>query len=188
MNSWSTPWDIVETKCWEDCIGTVQLLEVDYVSIFGVALRRKLRIKLEININNPLPNGFQLSRPNKATTKVIFKYECMFKFCYLCDRLDHIQQSCPKHSTILGNLPYVHWTHGIILATHVNSVMILVTCRTKVKHIKGKLSHAIMHLCQKLFHPTKTVFGQPKEDFNSNKTPNLLESIETLKFMWWLKP
>lgn len=66
------------------------LLEVDFTSVFGVTLRRYIRIKVELNVHKPLPEGFNLPRPNGTVNIIFFKYERLSKFCYICGRLGHI--------------------------------------------------------------------------------------------------
>lgn len=68
-------------------IGVVleNLLEVDRTSIFSVALRRYLRVKVAIAIEKPLPKGFDLNRLEripKKKKKILLKYERLFDFCY----------------------------------------------------------------------------------------------------------
>lgn len=85
------------------------LIEVDKASIFGVALRRYLRVKVEMNIEKPLPDGFDLERPGRIAKKILLKYERLSDFCYGCGLLGHIVQACPYHVEIPVQSKYGPW-------------------------------------------------------------------------------
>lgn len=76
-----------------------KLIEVDRVSIFGMALRRYIRIRVKLRVEEPLPKSFDLPRPNRETKKIHIKYEKLFNFCYGCRRLGHTMQACPNYDT-----------------------------------------------------------------------------------------
>lgn len=54
-----------------------------------------MRVQVEINVDQSLPDEFPLTRPRKPATWICFKYEHLSDFCYCCGCLGHIQQSCP---------------------------------------------------------------------------------------------
>lgn len=60
-----------------------------------IILRKFTRVQVEINVENPLPDGFPLSWPRRHATWISFKYERLSDFCYCCGCLGHIQQACP---------------------------------------------------------------------------------------------
>lgn len=88
------------------------LMEVDRASIFGVILRRYLHVRVEINIENPMREGFDLNRPSRIPKKILLMYERLFDFCYGCGRLGHVVQVCPLHAYIPNNSRYVPWMHA----------------------------------------------------------------------------
>ncbi|XP_035545856.1 uncharacterized protein At4g02000-like [Juglans regia] len=71
------------------------LIKSDRASIFGVTLRRYLRLKVELKVEQPLLEGFELARPNGEVRKILIQYERLSDFCYGCGRLGHIVQTCP---------------------------------------------------------------------------------------------
>lgn len=68
-----------------------------------------MRIQVEINVENPLPDGFPLSRPRKPATWISFKYERLSNFCYCCGCLGHIQQAWPYFQTQTEVSNYGPW-------------------------------------------------------------------------------
>lgn len=70
-------------------------IQVEQATDMKVILRKYMRVQVEINVENPLPDGFPLSRPRKQATWISFTYERLSKFCYCCGCLCHIQQVCP---------------------------------------------------------------------------------------------
>lgn len=85
------------------------LIEVDFALVFGVALRRYIKIKVELNVHKPLPEGFNLPRPNGTINRIFFKYEKLSELCYMCGRLGHIQQACPDVISKQDNRQYGQW-------------------------------------------------------------------------------
>lgn len=69
--------------------------------------RSFLRVKVEINVNLPLPKGFWLKRkPDKGRDLWIsYKYEKLSDFCYACGRIGHENRSSRFAVKIDGELP-----------------------------------------------------------------------------------
>lgn len=68
-----------------------------------------MRVQVEINIEQPLPDGFPLTRYIKSATWISFKYERLSDFCYCCGCLGHIQQSCPNLQTQIKVTNFGPW-------------------------------------------------------------------------------
>ncbi|KAM1877793.1 hypothetical protein ACFX14_039850 [Malus domestica] len=45
------------------------------------------RVRLKVGAGKPLSNRFWLQRRDGGRTRVMFKYECLSNFCFLCRRL-----------------------------------------------------------------------------------------------------
>lgn len=61
--------------------------------------RSFLRIRTEIDVTQPLPKGFFLKRKGDSQGGAVdswisFKYEKLADFCYDCDRIGHVNNSC----------------------------------------------------------------------------------------------
>ncbi|KAI8571721.1 hypothetical protein RHMOL_Rhmol01G0141500 [Rhododendron molle] len=53
-----------------------------------------LRVKVEINISQPLPKGFMLRRKTRRDLWISYVYERLPDFCYACGRIGHDKCSC----------------------------------------------------------------------------------------------
>lgn len=54
-----------------------------------------LRVRLSLNVNNPLKRGSSSQAPEGNKLMVAFRYEKLPDFCYVYGRLTHIEQDCP---------------------------------------------------------------------------------------------
>lgn len=66
-------------------------IQVEQATNMRIILRRYMRVQVEINVENPLSDGFPLSRPRRQAICISFTYERPLDFCYCCGCLGHIQ-------------------------------------------------------------------------------------------------
>jgi hypothetical protein len=66
------------------------LLEVDNADKLKPNRKGFLRIRVLINLKEPLATGFLHHRPPKAPAKIQYQYERLSDFCYACGRLGHL--------------------------------------------------------------------------------------------------
>jgi 14-3-3 protein epsilon len=55
-----------------------------------------MRLKVRININNPLQQSWKVRANEGNYVHILFKYEKLGIFCYLCGLLGHTDKNCPK--------------------------------------------------------------------------------------------
>ncbi|KAG5546512.1 hypothetical protein RHGRI_018629 [Rhododendron griersonianum] len=73
-----------------------RLLGIEAISD-GLLLQRSfLRVRVEVNISQPLPKGFWMRRKNPvgADLWIAYKYERLSDFCFACGRLGHENKNC----------------------------------------------------------------------------------------------
>ncbi|KAM1469123.1 hypothetical protein FF1_039840 [Malus domestica] len=65
------------------------------------------RVRLKVGAGKPLSNRFWLQRRDGGRTRVMFKYECLSNFCFLCRRLGHFDKYCEHEVPNVNNdYPY----------------------------------------------------------------------------------
>jgi hypothetical protein len=55
-----------------------------------------MRLKVRINVNNPLQQGWKVRSSEGNFVPILFKYEKLGIFCFLCGMLGHTDKSCVK--------------------------------------------------------------------------------------------
>jgi hypothetical protein len=55
-----------------------------------------MRLKVRINVNNPLQQSWKVRANEGNYVQILYKYERLGIFCYLCGLLGHTDKSCPK--------------------------------------------------------------------------------------------
>lgn len=73
-----------------------RLLGIEAISD-GLLLERSfLRVRVELNLSQPLPKGFWLRRkePSGFDLWIAYKYERLTDFCYACGRVGHENRNC----------------------------------------------------------------------------------------------
>lgn len=53
-----------------------------------------LRVRVEVDTNQPLVAGFWIPRPDGSETWVEYQYERLADFCYICGRIGHCMDAC----------------------------------------------------------------------------------------------
>ena len=70
--------------------------EIEEIDVEGgqIAWGRYLRVRVIIDISKPLKRGSKIVVPRGGNELVIFKYEKLPDFCYVCGRRDHQEIEC----------------------------------------------------------------------------------------------
>lgn len=69
-----------------------RVIEVD-CSANSIAWGRCLRVRILINVTKPLVRGMKVEF-NGNTSVVIFRYEKLCDFYFICGKLDHVERDC----------------------------------------------------------------------------------------------
>ncbi|GLT59031.1 hypothetical protein SLA2020_318770 [Shorea laevis] len=86
------------------------LISIDNADNSKPSRKSFLRIRVSINLQNPLSPGFTHHRASKPSIWVQYKYERLSDYCYVCGRLGHMSFTCavtPK--------PIDHGRYGALL-------------------------------------------------------------------------
>lgn len=90
------------TRCVGEVLGNKvgRVMEVD-CSANSIAWVRCPRVRVLINVSKSLLRGTKINFEGN-TSVVIFRYEKLLDFCYICGTLDHVEKDCP--STFINSL------------------------------------------------------------------------------------
>ena len=105
-------------ECVRREMGEVVMVDTDDQ---GVGWGKYLRVRVEIDITEPLPRGKKIKLGGRSIW-VYFKYERLPLFCYGCGRLWHGGGECPVNNKSLGGVhsrmdqfgPWLWATNGLI--------------------------------------------------------------------------
>ena len=56
-----------------------------------------MRVKVRIDVSRPLKRWKKILLSNGSSSQVLFKYEHLGLFCFLCGKLGHIERFCDLH-------------------------------------------------------------------------------------------
>lgn len=72
------------------------IMEVENPMVDGVLLRSFMRVRINFDIQKPLPTGCWVPRKNMPKSWIMFRYEKLQGFCYSCGVIGHEQKDCRK--------------------------------------------------------------------------------------------
>jgi len=111
------------------CFG--DLLKIDYADSGLLCRKSFIRLRVQINLMDPLAPGFTHRRPPKEPTWIQYKYERLFDFCCTCGRLGHLSFSCPVEPKPLDSGFYGPLLK--VVPPKVNLVDVLIQSRTPAR-------------------------------------------------------
>lgn len=85
------------------------LIKVEEDPLYGLAFRKFIRLKVELDVTKPLQQGFKMPRLGNHEIWIAIKYEKLADFCYACGRLGHSQIFCGYLSSTPTRLSYGPW-------------------------------------------------------------------------------
>lgn len=71
-----------------------EVVDVDFRLSKVVWVTQFIRVKVLLDLSQPLPPGFMLPRAQREPTWIQFKFEKVSGFCFNCGRLGHLMNTC----------------------------------------------------------------------------------------------
>lgn len=75
-------------------VGELLGSKIGKVLEFDSSTKTCLRVRVLLNVSKPLVRGTKIEFDG-ATSIVLFRYEELGDFCYVCGKLDHVDRNCP---------------------------------------------------------------------------------------------
>lgn len=73
-----------------------EIVEVENPMVNGALLRTFMRVKVNVNITQPLITGCWVPRNDLPNSWILFRYERLQDFCFTCGLMGHDQRGCKK--------------------------------------------------------------------------------------------
>lgn len=130
-----------------NALGKLVMIKED--PIFGVAWGNYIRLKLELDVTQPLQQGFLMPRRGKTDTWIALKYKRLSDFYYACGRLGHLHILCPHTENPSTKLVYGPWMRfEYIHTTHFQDIQQIHGSQVQESQ-KPKENNQEMHLGDK---------------------------------------
>lgn len=72
-------------------------------------IRGFLRVRVDLNISDPLVKGTWVQSKGGSRIWAEFKYERLPSLCFKCGRIDHVEKACKYENDEVGNRGYGSW-------------------------------------------------------------------------------
>lgn len=103
-----------------------EIVEVENPLIEGQLLRSFMRVRVQLDITQPLVTGCWVPRKDLPKVWIVFKYEKLMDVCFKCGVIGHEQKYCKKEramSTFSTDVPKYGPTLGVSLAKSLAEVV-----------------------------------------------------------------
>ncbi|GLT64224.1 hypothetical protein SLA2020_367300 [Shorea laevis] len=156
-SSWPTSRHVNCRLCKSHWFKLGDLISIDNADNSKPSRKSFLRIRVSINLLNPLSPGFTHHRASKPSIWVQYKYERLSDYCYVCGRLGHMSFTCsvtPK--------PIDHGRYGAVLkasSPFTNRIVQLISPKSSLLY--QHRSSPSVFLPSESTHPSSTNSTQP---------------------------
>lgn len=99
-------------------------------------VRKFVRIKISVNIQEPLYLGCFIKREDESQLWIQFKYERISDLCYRFGRIDHNEVACPSTDKDSTNFQEASSFYGSWMKTQSNSKVSMNTGKREKSHVR----------------------------------------------------
>lgn len=109
---WGLP-NYCKTKMMEESLGAL-LGNVESVEFYEYPGKNKIiKIKVAINLHEPIQTGIHVGNPIDGTTWIDFRYEKLPRICYKCGLIGHAENLCQNSPLVVDNAtPLSPWVRS----------------------------------------------------------------------------
>lgn len=79
----------------------------------GAAWKPYMKIRVELNVDHPLKRWKKIKMSNGLTTQMDFRYERLYIFCFIFEKLGHLERFCDASYAMTGEVSNKEW--GVFL-------------------------------------------------------------------------